>query len=275
MKAVTGPVLKLLAYLLITIAAVSMVYPFFWMVIASLKTEAEVFSPALLPIPPHWENYTHVFTNVKFGLFTFNSIKVGGLYALGSVLSAAWIGYGFARVRFWGRDALFIVMLSAMMIPSQVTMIPLFLIMNKIGWVDTHYPLWVPAWFGAPLGIFIMRQFFLSIPQDLLDAAKIDGCNHFGIFLRIVMPLAKPALASVALLTFMASWNSLLLPVIYLYKESLFTLPLGLAKFRGLFVSYWAYIFAGATISVVPILLVFLLTQQYFVRGVVLSGLKG
>jgi len=276
-KSIGALAARVFAYLLITLTAVSMIFPFYWMVTSSLKTEMEIFRvpPKWLPIPPAWSNYSYVFTTVNFKLYTFNSLKVALLWTLGVVLSSSWAAYGFARVRFWGRDTLFIITLAAMMIPGQVTMIPMFLIFNRIHWVNTHYPLWVPAFFGSAFGIFLMRQYFLTIPQELLDSARIDGCSHFGIYRRIMMPLAKPALASLALLAFMGSWNSLLGPVIYLYDESLFTLPLGLTRFQGMYVTYWGYTMAGATISLIPILLVFLFTQQYFVRGVVLSGLKG
>jgi len=268
--------IKVIAYLVITLTAISMIFPFYWMVSSSLKTEVEVFlvPPKWLPVPPRWENYTHVLTKLKFGRFTRNSLKLAFLWTTGVVLSSSWAAYGFARVRFWGRETLFMIMLAAMMIPGQVTMIPVFLLMNRIGWVNTHYPLWLPAWLGGAFGIFLMRQYFLTIPQELLDAARIDGCGHFGIFWRIMMPLAKPALASLALLAFMSSWNNLLGAVIYLYDDELVTLPLGLTRLQGMYVTYWAYTMTGATISVIPILIVFLLTQQYFVRGVVLSGLK-
>ena len=272
-----GVVVRIVAYALISATAVSMIFPFYWMVSSSLKTEMDIFlvPPKWLPIPPQWDNYAYVFEQVNFGRYTYNSLKIGILWTVGVVLSSSWAAYGFARVRFWGRETLFVMTLAAMMIPGQVTMIPTFILMNWIGWVNTHYPLWVPAFFGGAFGIFLMRQYFLTIPQELLDSAKIDGCSHFGIFWRIMMPLSRPALASLALLSFMGSWNSLLGPVIYLYDEELFTLPIGLTRFQGMYVTFWAYTMAGATITVIPILLVFLFTQQYFVRGVVLSGLKG
>jgi len=276
-KAVSQVILKSVAYAAITITAITMIFPFYWMVSSSLKTETDVFlvPPRLLPIPPQWSNYDYVFNKVNFGLYTWNNVKLAVLWTVGVVLSSSWAAYGFARVRFWGRNALFIITLAAMMIPGQVTMIPMFILMNRIGWVNTHYPLWVPAFFGGAFGIFLMRQYFLTIPQELLDSARIDGCTHFGIFWRIVMPLSKPALASLALLSFMNSWNSLLGPVIYLYDEKLFTLPIGLTRFQGMYVTYWSYTMVGGTLTVLPILVLFLLTQQYFVRGVVLSGLKG
>jgi multiple sugar transport system permease protein len=276
-KVVFTLIIKTIAYTLITITAITMIFPFYWMVSSSLKTEVDIFlvPPKLLPIPPQWSNYAYVFEVVNFGRYTFNSLKIALLWTVGVVLSSSWAAYGFARVRFWGRNVLFIITLAAMMIPGQVTMIPMFILMNRLGWVNTHLPLWVPAFFGGAFGIFLMRQYFMTIPEDLLDAARIDGCAHFGIFWRIVMPLAKPALASLALLSFMGSWNSLLGPVIYLYDEVLFTLPIGLTRFQGMYVTYWSYTMAGGTLTVLPILILFLFTQQYFVRGVVLSGLKG
>jgi multiple sugar transport system permease protein len=276
-KRITAVFVKAIAYIILGAMALTMLFPFYWMVISSLKTEVEIFEvpPKLLPIPPRWENYHYVFTTINFGLYTLNSLKVAFLWMVGVVLSSAWAAYGFARVRFWGRDVLFIVTLAALMIPGQVTMIPMFILMNKLGWVNTHLPLWLPAFFGSAFGIFLLRQYFLTIPEELLDAARIDGCAHFGIFWRVIMPLAKPALASLALLSFMGSWNNLLGPVIYLYDESLFTLPLGLTRFRGNYVTYWSYMMVGGTLTVLPILVLFFFTQQYFVRGVVLTGLKG
>lgn len=266
-----------LAYVLLFLTAASMLFPFYWMVATSFKTEARVFAfpPEWIPIPPILDNYRYIFTELPFGLYVFNSLKVSLLWTLGVVLSSSLAAYAFARIRFWGRDALFMITLAALMIPAQITMIPLYVIMTRIGWVDTHLPLFVPAYFASAFGIFLLRQYFLTVPQDLNDAAKIDGCSHFGIYWRIMMPLSKPVLATLALLAFMGSWNDLLGPIIYLYDGDLFTLPLALTRFRGQYYTQWAYMMAGATVSLAPILLIFLFTQQYFVRGVVLSGLKG
>lgn len=266
-----------LAYLLLVLTAVSMIFPFYWMVATSLKTEARVFAfpPEWIPSPPILDNYRYIFTELPFGRYVFNSLKVSLLWTLGVVLSSSLAAYAFARVRFRGRNVLFMLTLAALMIPGQITMIPLYVVMARIGWVDTQLPLIVPAYFGSAFGIFLLRQYFMTIPQELNDAAKIDGCSHFGIYWRIMMPLSKAVLATLALLAFMGSWNDLLGPIIYLYRDQLFTLPLALTRFRGQYYTQWAYMMSGATVSLVPILLVFLFTQQYFVRGVVLSGLKG
>jgi multiple sugar transport system permease protein len=268
---------RAIAYLLLALTAITMIFPFYWMIATSLKSEARVFAfpPEWIPYPPLWSNYTYIFTELPFGQYVFNSLKVSLLWTLGVVLSSSLAAYAFARVRFRGRETLFIITLAALMIPGQITMIPLYVVMTRIGWVDSHLPLIVPAYFGSAFGIFLMRQYFLTIPQDLNDAAKIDGCSHFGVYWRIMMPLAKAVIATLALLSFMGSWNDLLGPVIYLYDESLFTLPLALTRFRGMYYTQWAYMMAGATITLLPILIIFLFTQQYFVRGVVLSGLKG
>jgi multiple sugar transport system permease protein len=265
------------AYLLLIITAITMIFPFYWMVATSFKSEARVFAfpPEWIPNPPLISNYTYIFTELPFALYVYNSLKVSLLWTLGVVLSSSLAAYAFARVRFRGRETLFIITLAALMIPGQITMIPLYVIMVRIGWVDTQLPLIVPAYFGSAFGIFLMRQYFMTIPQELNDAAKIDGCSHFGVYWRIMMPLSKPVIATLALLSFMGSWNDLLGPVIYLYDEKLFTLPLALTRFRGMYYTQWAYMMAGATVSLLPILLIFVFTQQYFVRGVVLSGLKG
>jgi multiple sugar transport system permease protein len=266
-----------LAYLLLVLTAISMIFPFYWMVATSLKTEARVFAfpPEWIPNPPILDSYRYIFTELPFPTYVWNSVKISLLWTVGVVLSSSLAAYAFARVRFRGREPLFLITLAALMVPGQVTMIPLYVVMTRIGWVDTHWPLIAPAYFGSAFGIFLMRQYFMTIPQELNDAAKIDGCSHFGIYWRIMMPLAKAVIATLALLSFMGSWNDLLGPVIYLYTEKLFTLPLALTRFRGQYYTQWANMMAGATISVLPILIVFIFTQQYFVRGVVLSGLKG
>ena len=266
-----------LAYLLLVLTAVTMLFPFYWMVATSFKTEARVFAfpPEWVPNPPILDNYRYIFAELPFTRYVLNSLKVSLLWTLGVVLSSSLAAYAFARVRFRGRDTLFMITLAALMIPGQITMIPLYVVMARIGWVDTQLPLIVPAYFGSAFGIFLLRQYFLTIPQELNDAAKIDGCSHFGIYWRIMMPLSKAVLATLALLAFMGSWNDLLGPIIYLYREQLFTLPLALTRFRSQYFTQWANMMEGATVSLVPILVIFLFTQQYFVRGVVLSGLKG
>ncbi len=269
--------LKLVAYLLLLFLVISTVFPFYWMVSASFEQEQ-----ALYRIPPEWfpkpfllENYVYIFTTMPFAKFVSNSFMVAILSTIGALLSCSLAAYAFARIRFHGRNLVFMIMLATMMIPYQVTMIPTFLIMHRLHWIDTHLPLWVPSFFGGAYGIFLIRQYMLTLPQELMDAAKIDGCSHFGIYWRIVMPLSRPVLATLGLLSFMGSWNNLLGPLLYLNSESKFTLALALTRFQGMNYTYVTKTMAGATVSVLPVAILFIFTQQYFVQGITLTGLKG
>jgi len=259
------------------LASLVMALPFIWMVLSSLKSQPEIFifPPRLLPRTPQWSNYIEVTKAMPFTWFTFNSLKIALLSVLGQVLSASLAAYAFARLRFPGREFMFLVWLGCMMIPSQVTLIPQFVLFRSFGWLDTHLPLVVPNFFGSAFGTFLLRQFFMTIPMELEDAAIVDGCSRFRIYWNIMMPLAKPAIATLAVFTFMGSWNNLLGPVIYLTTYKKLTLPVGLAFFRGQYGTEWALLMAGATISVIPIIALYMFAQQYFVQGVVMSGIKG
>ena len=212
---------------------------------------------------------------MPFGWFTYNSLKIAFLTVVGQSLSASLAAYAFARLRFPGREFCFMLWLGCMMIPGQVTLIPQFILFRSFGWLDTHLPLVVPAFFGNAFGTFLMRQFFMTIPMELEDAAVVDGCTRFRIYWNIMMPLAKPAIATFAVFTFMGSWNNLLGPVIYLSSYNKMTLPVGLAFFQGQYGTQWPLVMAGATISVIPIIALYIGAQQYFVQGVVMSGIKG
>jgi multiple sugar transport system permease protein len=212
---------------------------------------------------------------MPFGWFTFNSFKLAILGVVGQLLSCSLAAYAFARIRFPGRETAFLIWLACLMIPYQVTVIPQYLLFRSFGWLDTHYPLFVPYFFGGAFGTFLLRQFFMTIPSELEDAATIDGCSRFGIYWRIFLPLSRPALATLGVFVFMAQWNNLLGPVIYLSTYEKMTLTVGLAFFRGQYYTQWALLMAGAVISVIPIMALYAVAQQYFVRGVVLSGLKG
>lgn len=265
------------SHLLLFIGCLVMALPFVWMFLSSLKTDPEifVFPPRWLPETPQWSNYLDVMDSMPFNWFILNSLKIAFLTMCGQLLSCSLAAYAFARIRFPGRETLFLGWLACLMIPSQVTLIPQFLLFRSFGWLDTHYPLFVPSYFGAAFGTFLLRQFFLTIPSELEDAARIDGCSLFGIYWRIFLPLAKPALATLGVFVFMSSWNNLLGPVIYLSTYENMTLTVGLANFRGQYTTEWALLMAGAVISVIPILVIYVTAQQYFVRGVVLSGIKG
>jgi multiple sugar transport system permease protein len=204
-----------------------------------------------------------------------NTVWITALSMFGTLLSCSWVVYGFARFRFPGRDFFFLLLLATMMLPAHVTLIPLFILFREFNWLNTYLPLIVPAFFGNAFFIFLLRQFFMTIPTELDDAAKIDGCSYVGIWWRILLPLTKPALATVAIFSFIGNWNEFLLPLIYLNDESKFTLTLGLATFRGLYHTQWGYLMAASVTVLLPCLVVFFLAQRSFVEGITFSGLQG
>lgn len=268
---------SLLAHGIIWIGALVMVMPFLWMLSTSLKSQgaAVAYPPQWIPNPIQWSNYIDVVQSFPFGIFAFNSVKIALLGTLGQLLSTSIGAYAFARMNFPGRQTIFVLLLATLMIPGHVTMIPTFILFNALGWVNSHYPLFVPAWFGGAFGTFLIRQFFLTLPQDYSDAAAIDGAGHFRIFISIYLPLAKPVLATLALFTFMNHWNEFLLPVIYLTDQDKMTLTVGLSTFRLQYNTLYHYLMAGTLLSIVPILVLFVALQQYFVRGIVMTGIKG
>jgi ABC-type glycerol-3-phosphate transport system permease component len=266
-----------LAYLLLTALGVLFALPFIWMLSASLKVEADIWTypPVWIPNPILWSNYPEALALMKFPRLLYNTVLITGLSMVGTLLSCTWVVYGFARFRFPGRDLFFVLLLATMMLPAQVTMIPLFILFRDLGWLNTFLPLIVPAFFGNAFFIFLLRQFFMTIPTELDDAAKIDGCSYVGIWWRILLPLTKPALAAVAIFAFIGNWNDFLFPLIYLNDEAKFTLTLGLATFRGVYSTQWAYLMAASVVVLLPCLIVFFLAQKQFVEGITFAGLQG
>ena len=266
-------------YVILIGAAIAFLLPLAWMISTSLKPKDQIFAYPLvwIPNPPQWQNYPDALNNpsFKFLLFLQNSLYYAVASTIGIVISCSFVAYAFARLRWWGRDFWFVVTLSTMMIPYPVTLIPLFLIFKEIGWVGTFKPLIVPNFLGTAFFIFLLRQFFLSIPLDLSDAARIDGASEFGIFSRIVLPLAKPALATVALFTFLYAWNDFLGPLIFLNDGSKYTLAVGLAAFRGQNRTQWDLMMAAATVVTMPIVILFFFAQKQFIQGITLTGMKG
>jgi len=257
--------------------AALMVLPFIWMLSSSLKAEGDIFlfPPQWIPQPIEWGNYPKTFQTVPFAQFGINSMDVAVLCTVGQIFSCSTAAYCFARMRFPGRNVLFVILLATLMVPGQVTMIPIFLIMKSLGWINTLYPLIVPAFLGGAFGTFLLRQFFLSMPAELEDAARIDGAGDFGIYWRIFLPLSKPALATLGVFVFLSRWNDLLGPVIYLNDQSMMTIPVGLTYFQGEYSTSWNLLMAGSLISLIPILVLFAVAQQYFVQGIVMTGIKG
>lgn len=269
----------IIAYVLLCLGCIIVLFPFFWQVSSSLKTLDEVYAypPKWLPEKPMWSNYYEALTFMPFGRYFLNTSFIVVTVLIGTILSASFVAYGFARIKARLRDVLFILVLSTMMLPSQVTMIPLYIIFQKIGWVDTYKPLIVPAYFGgSAFFIFLLRQFFLTIPKELDDAAKIDGCGFLGIYWRIILPLAKPALATVAIFSFTGVWNDLLGPLIYLNSNEKYTVALGLANFTAQYgATPWHLLMAASTVFVLPCLILYFFAQSYFIQGIVITGVKG
>jgi len=251
--------------------------PFLWMVSTSLKDPGEVmlYPPKWIPSVIHWENYVAVWKVIPFATFVKNTAVVTGLCILGELSTASIVAYAFARLRFRGKTILFWLVLSTMMLPGQVTMIPVFILFNALGWVDTLKPLIVPSFFGGgAFYIFLLRQFFSSIPFELDDAAKIDGCTPFGIYWRVVLPLSKPALATVAVFSFVEHWNDFLRPLIYLNSLEKQTIAVGLRSFQGQHGTDFHWLMAASTMALIPILIIFFIAQRHFVRGMALTGMK-
>lgn len=260
----------------LALLATVMVLPFLWMVSTSLKTQASVFTypPQWIPRPIVWGNYERLFAVLPFLRFYANSLLVACSVTLLQLVTCSLAAYAFARLRFPARDALFLGYLGTLMIPGQVTVIPNFVLMRVLGWIDTYAALIVPQSFSA-FGTFLLRQFFLTIPRDLEDAARIDGCSYFSTYSRIILPMAKPGLASLAIFTFLAQWNAFLWPLIVVNSVEMNPVTLGLRTLQGQYRTDWTLLMAGSVLAVVPILVVFVMLQRYFIKGIALTGFGG
>ena len=269
----------LLTYAILLAGAVVILAPFLWMVSASFKPEGEIltYPPRLVLSTLTVENYDYVFTQTRFPTFIRNSLIVAVVTITGHVISGTLVAYGFARFRFPGRQVLFMLMLSTLMIPFHAYMIPRFWIMKQLGVLDSLVAVFLPYLFGGPLYIFLFRQFFMSIPRELDDAARVDGANSLQIFWHVLFPLARPVVVTVAVLEFIASWNSFLEPLVYLNSQSNYTVTLGLTLFRGAFAGQiqWGPLMAATTLAVIPPLLVFFFAQRHIIGGITGTGLKG
>jgi multiple sugar transport system permease protein len=269
---------RIFVYTTLILSSILMLIPFVWMISSSLMNENEMFQipPVWVPNPPQFSNYTEIFGILPFSTFFRNTIilTVGRIIPL--LFSCSLAAYGFARLKSKSKNILFIIMLSTMMLPGQVTMIPLYILFAKVGWVNTFLPLIVPSFFGIPFYIFMMRQFFMTIPLEYDESAKLDGATTFTIFYKIILPLSKPALVTMTIFIFMWSWNDFFTPLIYLHDTSNYPLALGLQLFRtyGEYSTRWDYIMAGSVLMSIPPLLVFFFSQRYFVEGVTITGLK-
>jgi multiple sugar transport system permease protein len=268
---------KTVAYILLTFMAVIYVFPLYWLFVTALKTDTEVFlvPPTLFPANPQWQNFPTATEYIPFWRYMGNTFVIAGLTIIGTLFSCTLVAYGFARIKWPGRNVIFLAFLSTIMLPSQVTMIPLYIIYRQIGWIGTIWPLVAPSFFGSALYVFLLRQFLLSIPQDLSDAARIDGANEVGILWHVMLPLMRPALATVALFTFVNVYRDFLGPLIYLTDQDQWTISLGLKLFQNQYGAQWQLMMAASTLAMLPTLVLFFLTQRTFIKGIALTGIKG
>jgi len=265
-------------YVVLAVGMVIVILPFLWMVSTSLKTPADIFKiPTVwLPNPIVWANYPNAMTILPFGRFILNTAKITGLAVVGATFSGSLAAFAFARLRWRGRNFMFVLVLSTLMLPFQVIMIPQFILFRELEWLDTYLPLVVPAFFGgSAFNIFLLRQYFMTISPELDDAAIIDGCSRFGVYWRIILPLSKAALMTVVIFIVQNRWQSFLVPLIYLFDQKKYTLALGLRLFQDQYTTEWELMMAAATVSMIPVLLVFYYGQRYFIQGVVFTGVKG
>lgn len=270
-------IVTLLAHLALVVLGSFFFLPFYWLVSTSFKSDAEIFKtpPVWVPKAWLWENFPRAMEYAPFGTYLQNTLVICVLSVVGAVLSSSLVAYSFSRIRWPGRDALFFLLLATMMLPGQVTMIPVFSIFRALGWIDTFLPLVVPHWLGTAFFIFMLRQFFLTIPLELSDAARIDGCTEWEIYRRVILPLSRPALATVGLFTFINAWNDFGGPLLYLNDERKATLSLGLQQFVSQHGAEWSLLMAASTLMTLPIILIFFFAQRTFIQGITMSGLKG
>lgn len=267
-------------YLALALLSIPFIFPFWWMITSSLKSSVEIFAfpPTLLPTTWRWQNFVDVFTYQPFARHYFNSLYIAIVVTATTIFVSSLAGYAFARIAFRGKTIIFLVLLSALMMPTEVTIIPNFFLMTSLGLIDTHIPLILLPVFGANgvVGTFLMRQFFLSMPREIEDAAMIDGLGRFGIFWRIALPIARPALGALAILSFLYSWNLFLEPLVFVNDLRLFTLPLSLNNFNDAYgLPIWHLQLAATTLSVIPVLIVYVLAQRLIIESFTLSGVKG
>lgn len=268
---------RLVLYGLVVAGAVTYAMPFVWMLSTSVKPGYQVYliPPVWFPDYYEWSNYWKPWGNLPFAQFYVNSITITILSVLGTLVSSSLVAFAFARMRFRGRDRLFLLVLSTMMLPNQVTLVPLYLLFTKLGWINTLLPLIVPHWFGSAFHIFLLRQYMMSIPLELDDAARIDGASWMDIYWRITVPLARPAMGVVSIFAFTSSWNDYLYPLIYLNETKNFTITLGLPLLNSRYVTEIQQTMAQTVLAILPLIVVFFLAQRYYIQGVVVSGVKG
>jgi len=268
---------EIILHIVLAIGAFMMAFPFIWMILTSFKDISQTFiiPPKWIPDPWVWENYPNSLSALPFGRAYFNSFYITIITVGVTLITASMAAYAFAKIKFPGREVLFLGFLATMMLPGQVTIIPLFLIMKQLGWVDTHLALIVPGALFNAFAVFLLRQFVRGIPKELEEAALIDGSNRWGIYWKIILPLLVPAMAALGIFMFLGSWNNFFGPLIFLSNPDLFTVPLMLNQFRGQYTIDWTLLMAGSAIAVIPVLIVYLIGQRKIIEGITLTGLTG
>lgn len=276
-RRIAAAVRLILSYIVLSALGLVFSLPFIWLVSTSLKPLRQVFEwpPVWIPNPIVWENYLEVFNYAPLHLYFVNTMIIASANVLGPLITCSLAAYAFARLRAPGRDLIFMVLLSTLMVPYIVTLVPLYILFSLLNWVNTFLPLTVPALLGNPFYIFLLRQFFLTIPLEIEEAAIIDGSTRLGIWLRIMLPLSKPALATVCVFGFLYAWNDFVGPLIYLNDPEKYTLSLGLQAFQRVEGSQWSLLMAASTMITVPVIVLFFLAQRHFIQGVALTGIKG
>ncbi|MCM3782495.1 carbohydrate ABC transporter permease [Neobacillus mesonae] len=269
---------RLLLYILLVLGSILFLIPLWWMLSTSLKSMEEIamFPPSFIPETFHWSNYIETWRAAPFTQYTLNTLLLTLLAVIGNVIVNSFVAYGFAKIQFRGKRVWFSILLATMMIPGFVTLIPQYVLFAKLNLVGTYYPIIIPQFLGSAFYIFMVRQFYMSIPSEISEAAKIDGAGHFQIWSRIILPLSKPALAAIAIFAFNGAWNDFLGPLLYVNDESLYTLQIGLQSFRGTVQTQWNYLMAGSLLVLLPVIVIFFIFQKYFITGMNLTaGTKG
>lgn len=268
---------KFFIYFILLAFAMLFLVPFFFLLMGSFKTTSELFRVPFHWLPDHFkfDNYVELFTTIPFFKYLKNTMIIVLFNIVGSLISNSLIGYGFSRLRWPGRDKVFMIVLVTMILPYQVTLIPLYLMYTKMKWVGTFLPLIVPCFFGNAFFIFLMRQFLVGIPKEITESARIDGASEFKIFLQLIMPISKPALATVAIMSFMRSWNDFLGPLVFLGNDKLYTLSLAASMLKSTLDPNWDMLLTLGVVMVLPVLLLFFVLQKYFIQGITMSGIKG
>ena len=272
-----GGARNVVAHILLIALSIAFVFPFIWMLATSLKTMANAASLnlSIIPDPVVWENYIEIFTTATFGRYIANTVFLSILAMVGQVFSSSVVAYSLSHIRWWGRRIIFMIVIATMLIPYQVTMVPVYIIFRNLGMLGSYWPLIIPNFTAGAFYVFLMRQFFMTIPNSLVDASKIDGASHFTIYSKIMVPLTKPALTTIAVFSFINCWSDFIGPLIYISDTKMYTISLGLQSFIGKYSIKWNLIMAASAVTVVPMIVLFFVAQKQFIEGITTTGIKG